>query len=207
MTRMSHQELRYLWSADLYRYTGSRATPTVIVRQLLMEPGFKYTFLMRLCAYLELARPRLLARPAYMLVRIVLGHYQHKFGIYIPHRTVIGPGLFIGHPGCIHVNVRSVIGINCNLSQGVTLGEANRGKHKGFPTIGNNVYIGPGAKIVGAVHVSDEVAIGANCVVTNDVPPQAVVVGVPGRVISYDGVAGYINNADYGPAGSGDTRL
>lgn len=162
---------------------------------------------MRLCAYLEQAQPGLLARPAYVLARLVFSHYQHKFGIYIPHRTQIGPGLFIGHPGCIHVNVRSVIGANCNLSQGVTLGEANRGRHKGFPTIGNNVYIGPGAKIVGAVHVADEVAVGANCVVTKNVPLRAVVVGVPGRVISYDGVEGYVNNTDYDPAGSGEPPL
>ena len=63
--------------------------------------------------------------------------------------------------------------------------------------IGRNVYIGPGAKIVGAVHVGDDVAIGANCVVTDDVPDHAVVVGVPGRVISFDGSAGYVNRTDY----------
>jgi serine O-acetyltransferase len=194
---MTRHELLYLWSADLYRYTGTRPTPAAMLRQFLLNPGFKYTFLMRLCVYLESAKPALLMRPLYFLARILYGHYQHKFGIYVPHRTQIGPGLFIGHPGCIHVNVRSVIGANCNLSQGVTLGEANRGKNKGFPTIGDNVYIGPGAKIVGAVQVADEVAIGANCVVTHDAPPCAVVVGIPGRVLSYDGVEGYIMNTDY----------
>jgi serine O-acetyltransferase len=90
-----------------------------------------------------------------------------------------------------------VIGDNCNISQGVTIGEANRGPRKGTPVIGNNVYIGPGAKIIGAVHIGNNVAVGANCVVTRDVPDGAVVVGVPGRVISYEGSKGYIIRTDY----------
>jgi serine O-acetyltransferase len=63
--------------------------------------------------------------------------------------------------------------------------------------LGDSVYIGPGAKIVGAVRIGDRVAIGANCVVTKDVPDDSVVVGVPGTVISQEGSAGYINRIDY----------
>ena len=77
------------------------------------------------------------------------------------------------------------------------VGQANRGGNKGYPTIGDNVYIGPGAKIVGAVKVGNNVAIGANCVVTKDVPDNAVVVGVPGKIISYTGSEGYVNRTDY----------
>jgi serine O-acetyltransferase len=80
-----------------------------------------------------------------------------------------------------------IIGENCNISRGVTIGQACRGRRKGTPIIGRHVYIGPGAKIVGAVRVGDFVAIGANCVVTDDVPDHATVVGVPARVISYGG--------------------
>lgn len=61
---------------------------------------------------------------------------------------------------------KCTIGRNCNISQGVTLGLANRGKNKGYPTLGDNIYLGPGAKIVGAVHIGNNVCIGANCVVT-----------------------------------------
>ena len=74
-----------------------------------------------------------------------------------------------------------MIGDNCNLSQSVTIGQSNRGARKGTAVIGNNVYIGPGAKIVGAVRIGNFVAIGANCVVTMDIPDSAVVVGVPRR--------------------------
>jgi len=65
------------------------------------------------------------------------------------------------------------------------LGRVNRGNKKGFPVIGNNVYIGPGAKIIGNVHIGNNVAIGANCVVTHDIPDNGVVVGIPGKVISW----------------------
>ncbi|MGE5865508.1 MAG: serine O-acetyltransferase, partial [Rhizobacter sp.] len=106
-------------------------------------------------------------------------------------------GFYIGHFGGIVVNGESVIGKNCNISQGVTLGQANRGRNKGCPIVGDNVYIGPGAKLVGAVRIGDNVAIGANAVVTRDVPDNAVVVGIPARVISHEGSAGYVNNTDY----------
>lgn len=95
------------------------------------------------------------------------------------------------------MNHLSTIGKNCNISQGVTLGQANRGKNTGYPTLGDNVYIGPGAKIVGAVKIGNDVAIGANCVVTHDIPDHAVVVGVPGKVISWAGTAGYMDRTDY----------
>ena len=98
-----------------------------------------------------------------------------RYGIDIPPSTQVGPGLYINHPGGIVVNSGSVIGANCNLSHEVTLGQANRGARAGLPVVGDGVYIGPGAKIVGAVRVGDDVAIGANAVVTSDVPDHAVV--------------------------------
>lgn len=86
------------------------------------------------------------------------------------------------------------IGRNCNLSHQVTIGVSRRGARAGVPRIGDNVYIGPGAKIFGGIVLGDNAAIGANCVVTKDVPPSGVVVGIPGQVISSAGSAGYINN-------------
>jgi serine O-acetyltransferase len=128
---------------------------------------------------------------------VVLKHYQYRFGIQIPCETTIGTGLYIGHFGGIVVNDQAVIGHNCNLSHGVTIGQANRGARKGCPNIGNGVYIGPGAKIIGAVTIGSNVAVGANCVVTNDIPDDAVVVGIPGSVISFNGSTDYVNNIDY----------
>jgi len=127
----------------------------------------------------------------------MLRRLRYKLGISISPGTQIGSGFYIGHFGAIVVHPRSVIGKNCNISHGVTLGQANRGRNKGYPKLGDNVYIGPGAKIVGAVVIGNNVAIGANCVVTKNIPDDSVVVGIPGRVISQEGSIGYINRTDY----------
>lgn len=116
-----------------------------------------------------------------------------RYGIQIPHATCIGKGFYIGHFGTIVVNGGAVLGRNVNISQGVTVGQANRGPRKGCATIGDNVYIGPGAKIVGAVRIGSDVAVGANAVVTCDLPDHAVAAGVPARVLSLRGSIGYIN--------------
>jgi serine O-acetyltransferase len=131
------------------------------------------------------------------IARIFLSHYIYKFGIYIPYNIKIGPGFYVGHFGCIVVNSNSVIGKNCNLSQGVTIGQSNRGPNKGYPILGDDIYIGPDAKVFGNIIIGNNVAIGANCVVTKNIPDNSVVVGVPGRVISDMGSFGYVNRIDY----------
>ena len=77
------------------------------------------------------------------------------------------------------------------------MGQVNRGAKKGSPVIGDNVYVGAGAKVIGKVLIGNNVAIGANCVVIQDVPDQAVVVGIPGKVVSNNGSYDYVNNTDY----------
>lgn len=196
---MRFAELRYLWGSDLYRHYG-RADLWTYLKMLLIywePPGAKYAFLLRLCAYFGAARPRALFLPLFVAARVVLKHWEYKYHIRIPPAARIGPGLYIGHFGDVGVNSRAVIGANCNISQGVSVGQASRGRRQGYPVIGDNVFIGPGAKVIGRVRIGDNVAIGANCVVTRDIPDNAVVVGVPGRVISYVGSTDYILNADY----------
>ena len=200
---MTLAELREFWRIDLYRHTGETTWRHMLTNLVFSDggerfsDGVKYVFYLRLCRYLKSRRPGLVFWPLYRIAMRVFTHYKYKFGCSIPHSTSIGRGLYLGHIRDIVINERAVIGDNCNISQGVTIGQANRGRRKGTPVIGCNVYIGPGAKIVGAVQVGDHVAIGANCVVTDDVPDYAVVVGVPGRVISFEGSAGYVNRTDY----------
>jgi serine O-acetyltransferase len=191
---MNYKDYRYLIQADLYRI-ASNISFSKLILNLLFGESFKYIFWMRTCRYLK--EIKWLKYSFYLIALIMLNHYKYKFGIGIPATVEIGPGFYIGHFGCIFVYPLCKIGKNCNLSQGVTLGKANRGKNKGYPVIGDNVYVGPGAKIVGSVHIGNNVAIGANCVVTKDVPDNAVVVGVPGTVISYAGSNDYITNIDY----------
>ena len=95
--------------------------------------------------------------------------------------------------GTIVVNEKVKIGRNVNISQGVTIGQLNRGKRMGTPVIGNEVYIGPGAKILGNIVVGNNVAIGANAVVLDDVPDNVCVAGIPAKIVSMNGSDGYVN--------------
>jgi serine O-acetyltransferase len=193
---MSLYELKLLWCTDLYRYSG-RADLRAWFKYFLISEGYKYSFYVRLCRYLASANCRVLARPLYLFFMIILRRYQYKFGISIYPSVEIGSGLYIGHFGGIVVNDRCSIGKNCNISHDVTIGESYRGAKQGIPTIGDKVFIGPGAKIFGGVRIGNNVAIGANCVVTHDVPDNAVVAGIPAKIISFKGSDGYINRTDY----------
>ncbi len=113
-------------------------------------------------------------------------------GISISPDCRIGPGLYIGHFGQIVLHTDVVMGCDCNLSQGVTIGLARKGDVWGAPHIGDRVYIAPGAKVVGPITIADGTVIGANAVVVKDTEENAVVGGVPAKVISYAGSAEYI---------------
>jgi serine O-acetyltransferase len=191
---MKYSKYKYLILSDLYRISGKTSFQSFL-RQVLFGESYKYIFWMRTCNFTH-GTPWL-KYSLYPLAFLMYQHYTYKFGIVIQFTTEIGPGFYIGHFGCIFIYPYCKIGRNCNLSQGVTLGKANRGKNMGYPIIGDNVYIGPGAKVVGAVRVGNNVAIGANCVVTKNVPDNAVVVGIPGKVISDDGSKGYMDHTDY----------
>lgn len=191
---MRYKEFKYLILSDLYRVSGDIKLRSFI-RHIFLGEGFKYNFWLRACAYAK--ENSILKITIYPLLWIILRHLTYKLGISIPPTTKIGSGFYIGHFGGIVINHQTIIGKNCNISHGVTLGQANRGSRKGFPTLGDNIYIGPGAKIIGAVKIGNNVAIGANCVVTKDIASNSVVAGVPGRVISSEGTQGYIDNIDY----------
>lgn len=122
---------------------------------------------------------------------------QRHYGIQIPPKTRIGKGFYIDHYGTIVVHSSVVIGKNVTMLQGVTIGVVKRGNRKGAPLIGNEVFIGAGAKIIGKIVVGNNVVIGANAVVTSDVPDNACVAGVPARIINMKGAEGYIDNKVY----------
>lgn len=185
---MTFRECRSLIASDLFRYGGHRRI-RFLLRNLIFIPGFRYTFLMRLCRF---TRVKMVLLPVHALLRFLLHHYQFKYGISIPYDTEIGPGFYIGHFGGIVVNSKATIGRNCNISQGVSIGAAYGGNHPGVPQIGDNVYIAPGAKIIGGITVGNHVAIGANCVVLSTIPDHAVVGGIPGQVISLKGSENYV---------------
>ena len=104
-------------------------------------------------------------------------------GITIGGSARIGRRLNIEHHGCIVIHGSVVMGDDCMIRHGVTLGNSGRGDPLGAPNVGDRVEFGAGAKILGRITIGDDVIVGANAVVTRDVPARAVVVGVPARVI------------------------
>lgn len=113
----------------------------------------------------------------------------------IPYQAKIGEGLYIGHPYCITINPKAVIGSNCNIHKGVTIGQENRGKRKGAPIIGNDVWIGVNSTIVGNINIGNDVLIAPNAYVNRDIPSHSIVFGNPCQIKATDyATKGYINN-------------
>jgi serine O-acetyltransferase len=135
-------------------------------------------------------------RPFNFLLRIPFLLWQKQIeiltGISIPASVKIGHSFYIGHFGGIVFNANVIIGHNCNVSQGVTIGVSGQDNHRGVPVIGNEVYIGANAVIVGKISVENNVLIGACSLVTNHVFENSVVQGVPAIVVSNKGSKGYI---------------
>lgn len=109
-------------------------------------------------------------------------------GIDIHPGAKLGQGLFIDHGMGLVIGETAELGNNVTLYQGVTLGGTGKEKGKRHPTIGNNVVVSSGAKVLGSFKVGDNSKIGSGSVVLKEVPPNSVVVGVPGRVVTRDGV-------------------
>jgi len=143
---------------------------------------------------------RLWQRGWFTLARFLSHVSRFLTGIEIHPAARLGPGLFIDHGMGVVIGETAEVGANVSLLQGVTLGGTSRERGKRHPTLGDNVVVGAGAKIIGAFKIGDGSRIGAGSVVVREVPPNSVVVGVPGRVTYRDGqrVTGEIdlNQAD-----------
>lgn len=184
---MNRYSLIECWKADLFRYKG-KITISAFLDAITRIPGFQFSFSMRLYTFLIYRKTPFILR---FLVSRIYVHYRYKYGIEIPPSVDIGSGLYIPHCGNIVVHNQAVIGCNCTISNGVTLGYSARGQNKGVPQIGDNVYISPGAKVLGNIVICDNSIIGANSVVLNDMPENAVIVGIPAKTISLKGAGDY----------------
>lgn len=119
-----------------------------------------------------------------VLPRLVSHISRFLTGIEIHPGARIGEGFFIDHGMGVVIGETAEIGENCMLYQGVTLGGTSMHKTKRHPTLGNNVVVGTGAQVIGAITIGDNVRIGASSVVVKPVPPNCTVVGVPGRIVA-----------------------
>lgn len=152
------------------------------------QPCFRYMVLLRMNK--EFSR----YNPFVFILRIWLKKLQTKYGIQIPIHTNIKKGFLMNHYGGIVVNQSVVIGENCNVSQGVTIGNISRGKLQGCPTIGDRVWIGANSVVVGKITIGNDVLIAPLSYINFDIPDNAVVSGNPARIINYNGSGSYIKN-------------
>ena len=142
-------------------------------------PGFQAAVSHRITHYLWKKNFKFAAR--------VMSHLSRFFtGVEIHPGAVIGKGFFIDHGMGVVIGETSEIGENVTIYHGVTLGGTSFTKEKRHPTIGNNVTIGAGAKILGPLTIGENSKVGANSVVIRDVPPNSTVVGIPGSVVPGD---------------------
>lgn len=133
--------------------------------------------------------------PSYFLYKFLYILIKKKYMVELAEETDIGGGLYLGHPFCITINPAVKIGRNVNIHKGVTIGQENRGKRKGYPVIGDSVWIGVNAVIVGKIVIGDDVLIAPNTFVNCDVPSHSVVFGNPCIIKrKEDATEGYIEN-------------
>ena len=118
----------------------------------------------------------------YTIARIISQRARHKTGIEIHPGEQIGKGLFIDHGMGVVIGETTIIGDNCLLYQGVTLGGTGKDKGKRHPTLGDNVMVGAGAKVLGPINIGNNVKVAANAVVLKDIPDNCTAVGVPARI-------------------------
>ena len=170
--------------ADLYRNNGKRGFWNLIATSI-RKVDFRWILLFRL--YQSKRHP--------FLSRWLLRRYSLKTGIQIGWHTQIGEGLVLVHCGNIAVNNAAVIGKNCTMYHGVTVGMEFRGERKGNPVIGDNVWIGSNACVVGKITIGDDVLIAPLSFVNFDVPSHSIVIGNPARIIPREhATEGYITN-------------
>lgn len=151
-----------------------------IVEVLLCYPGLHALWMHRTARFFW-------AHGAKTFARFLSHIARFATGIEIHPGARIGRRFFIDHGMGVVIGETTIIGDNVTLFQGVTLGGTGKERGKRHPTIGDNVVVGTGAKILGNIKIGDNVNVGANAVVIRDVPPNSTVVGVPGRVAKKEG--------------------
>ncbi|GEQ86799.1 serine acetyltransferase [Patiriisocius marinistellae] len=180
-----------LFISDLKKYKRYSGKSSIVL--LLTQQGLWALFVYRLNSSIYTSKIPMPLKKILLIFCVMSQKWIEIItGISIPYTTKIGRELYIGHFGNIIINANAIIGDNCNISQGVTIGVSGRGRKRGVPIIKNNVYIGAQATIAGSIIVNDNSVIGANSLVVKDVAPSTTVVGVPAKMISTNDSSNYI---------------
>lgn len=169
------------WREDVACVFARDPAARNLLEVLLAYPGVHAVLLYRVTHRLWLAEWKLSAR-------LVAAFARWLTNVDIHPGATIGKRFFIDHGACVVIGETAEIGNDVTLYHGVTLGGTTWNKAKRHPTLGNNVLVGAGAKILGAITLGDNVRVGANSVVIKDVPACCTVIGIPGRIIQQKGV-------------------
>lgn len=188
----TRQHLVALISSDMYRYHG-RANFREFVTLLLQERGFVATCMYRITRFFYVNRRSVLLSIMKLIYRLT----QEFLKFEISYKTPIGSGLRIDHLTGLVISQHAKLGENINLSHQVTLGLKPSGKQAGAPVLKNNIYIAPGAKIIGGISLNSGTAVGANAVVTKDTALSSVMAGIPAKSIGTQGSIDYCLFTDY----------
>jgi serine O-acetyltransferase len=148
------------------------------------RPGFQAMLVYRFGVARMKVKPLALRAPLSVLYRTLFRGVRNFYGIEIPYTAQIGRRVIFEHQHGIVVHGATVIGDDCIIRQGVTLGLRTLDRLADAPVLGKKVNVGAGAKIIGHVHVGDGASIGANAVVLEDVPAKGLAVGVPARIVN-----------------------
>ena len=200
-----NDQLKDIVYSDLFRYTGNaRRTDKIYItylQELMSSPEFHYISTMRRTRFYSDMMNRYDGFNKFMYTckfkffNFWLDRLSRKYHFQIPYDTNIGKGFYLAHFGRVIIHPKAVIGYNVNVSTGVVIGTHFRGKRKGAPTIGNFVWIGANAVIVGNINIGNNVLIAPGAYVNFDVPDGSIVIGNPGLIRRAPGATlSYINN-------------
>lgn len=159
------------FQSDFYRMTGKKFSGRPMnVLQILSKHSLCYMWWYRKYS-----------KKSSGITRYILHLFTKKYGLEVRPKEC-GRGLYLGHPYNITVNSAVKIGEYCSLHKGCTIGAENRGKRQGAPVLGDYVYVGINATIIGNVKIGNDVMIAPNSFVNFDVPAHSIVVGNPGEI-------------------------
>lgn len=148
------------------------------------RPGFRAVAVHRFGNWRMTIQPKLLRAPLSLLYQMLYRKIRNGYGIELPYTTQLGRRVVIEHQGAIVIHGYAVIGDDCIIRQGVTIGNRSLAQPLEAPKLGKGVNVGAGAKLLGKLEVGDGAAIGANAVVLSDVPANHVAVGIPAKVLA-----------------------
>lgn len=147
------------------------------------KPGFRAVAICRFGVWRMNLKPKILRAPFSLLYQALYRKVRNSYGIELPYTVQLGRRVIIEHQSAIVIHGYSIIGDDCIIRQGVTLGNRYLDRPLEAPKLGDRVSVGAGAKILGNVTLGDDVNIGANAVVLSDIPPGQTAVGIPARII------------------------